>query len=232
VCGEGIRALSDAGIEVSTGVLAPEVGETLAPYLTHRRSGRPYVVVKLAASLDGRLAAPDGTSRWITGAAARSDAHELRADSDAILVGAATVRADDPELTVRLEGYSGRQPLRVVLGHASPTARVQPALELGGDLRGVLDELGRRGVLQLLVEGGAETAGSFHRLGLVDRYVFYLGPVLLGGADGAPVFAGKGAGTMAEAARGRIREVRRLGDDVRIDFEPLRSESESVPLAE
>lgn len=219
VAGEGISYLERAGIEVATGVLAGEVEDNLAPYLAHRRSGRPYVVLKLALTLDGRLAAPDGSSKWITGKEARADAHELRADSDAVLVGAGTVRADDPELTARLEGEpAGRQPLRVVLGRAPSEARLRPALELSGDLRGVLDELGRRGVMQLLVEGGAAVAGDFHRSGLVDRYVFYLAPALLGGEDGRPAFAGPGAATMAEAFRGELVAVRRLGPDLRVDL--------------
>ena len=114
--------------------------EQLAAYLKHRRTGRPWVVLKLAASLDGRTAAPDGSSRWITGQAARRDAHRLRAQSDAVLVGAGTVRADDPALTVRLPPgdpyFRGPddQPVRVVLGRAPAGAAVQPALEVGGDL--------------------------------------------------------------------------------------------------
>ena len=179
-------------------------------------------MLKLAATLDGRTAAPDGSSRWITGPEARGDVHRLRAESDAVLVGAGTVRADDPALTVRddSEQLSGRQPLRVVLGHAPAEARVHPALEVDGDLGAVLDELGRRGVLQLLVEGGAHVAHEFHRDGLVDRYVFYIAPAFLGGDDGRPVFAGPGAATMADAWRGRLVSVRRLGADVRIDVEP------------
>ena len=112
--------------------------EQLAPYLKHRTTGQPWVVLKLAASLDARTAAPDGTSRWITGPEARRDVHRLRARSDAILVGAGTVRIDDPELTVRLEdGATPTQPLRVVLGSAPPGARIHPALELSGALADV-----------------------------------------------------------------------------------------------
>ena len=216
VAGRGIGILRDAGIDVEVGVLASEVAEQLAPYLTHRRTGRPFVVLKLAASLDGRTAAPDGSSKWLTGEAARADAHRLRAESDAVLVGAGTVRADDPALTVR--HVDGRDPLRVVLGRAAPGARVHPALELDGDLGGVLDELGRRGVLQLLVEGGATVAGAFHRAGLVDRYVVYLAPVLFGGDDGRPLFTGDGVPTIDDVWRGRIVDVTRLGEDVRIDL--------------
>src|SRR3954469_11274836 len=101
VAGTGIARLRAAGVEVTVGVRADEVRRQLAPYIKHRTTGRPYVVLKLAATLDGRTAAPDGTSQWITGTVARTGAHELRAESDAILVGAGTVRADDPSLTVR-----------------------------------------------------------------------------------------------------------------------------------
>jgi diaminohydroxyphosphoribosylaminopyrimidine deaminase/5-amino-6-(5-phosphoribosylamino)uracil reductase len=221
VRGRGIERLRAAGVEVTTGVAADVVAALLAPYVTHRMTGRPYVVLKLAASLDGRTAAPDGSSQWITGEAARADAHRLRAESDAVLVGAGTVRADDPALTVRHVG--GRDPLRVVLGKAPPDAKVHPALELKGDLGDVLDELGRRDVVQLLVEGGATVAGAFHRAGLVDRYVVYLAPVLFGGDDAAGLFTGPGTRTMAEIWRGRITGVTHLGDDLRVDLYPLRS---------
>jgi diaminohydroxyphosphoribosylaminopyrimidine deaminase/5-amino-6-(5-phosphoribosylamino)uracil reductase len=219
VHGRGVDALRAAGVDVEVGLCASEVQAQLAPYLKHRTTGRPWVVLKLAATLDGRTAAPDRTSRWITGEAARADAHRLRAESDAVLVGAGTVRADDPELTVRLPGVE-RAPLRVVLGTTPPGARARPAVELSGDLGAVLDDLGRRGVLQVLVEGGATVAGEFHRAGLVDRYVLYVAPAFLGGDDGLPVFAGPGVATMADAWRGRIVDVTRVGDDLRIDVAP------------
>ncbi|HEV2759150.1 MAG TPA: bifunctional diaminohydroxyphosphoribosylaminopyrimidine deaminase/5-amino-6-(5-phosphoribosylamino)uracil reductase RibD [Acidimicrobiales bacterium] len=218
VRGRGIRALRAAGIRVDVGVCADEVRAQLAPYLKHRGTGRPWVVLKLAATLDGRTAAPDGSSRWITGEAARADAHRLRAESDAVIVGAGTVRADDPALTVR--SADGTDPLRVVLGDAPADARVQPALELEGDLGGVLDELGRRGVLQAMVEGGATVAGDFHRAGLVDRYVLYLAPAFFGGDDARPLFTGSGAPTIADLWRGRIESVERLGDDLRLECSP------------
>ena len=223
VGGEGVARLQAAGIDVEVGVAAPEVADQLRPYFVHRTTGRPYVVLKLAATLDGRIAAPDGTSRWITGEEARLDAHRLRADSDAILVGAGTVRADDPALTVRLPADEALEvePLRVVLGSATPEAAVQPALEVSGDLGDVLDGLGQREVLQLMVEGGARVAHDFHAAGLVDRYVLYLAPALFGGDDARPMFAGTGSSTIDDVMRGRIVAVRRLGDDVRIDLEPL-----------
>jgi diaminohydroxyphosphoribosylaminopyrimidine deaminase/5-amino-6-(5-phosphoribosylamino)uracil reductase len=237
VQGRGLAALAAAGIDVTTGVGAAEAAGSLMAYLVHRSTLRPYVVLKLAATLDGRIAAPDFSSRWITGDEARADVHRLRAESDAVLVGAGTIRADDPALTVRLAGAIGkvtadpptRQPLRVVLGRAPESARVQPALEVSGDIRGLLDELGLRGVLQLLVEGGSHVAGEFHRLGAVDRYVVYLAGGFLGGDDGVAMFAGPGSQTMADIWRGRLVDVRRFGNDVRIEVEPL---SPRVPITD
>lgn len=215
VSGRGVRQLREAGLEVEVGLLGAEIESLLAPYLKHRRTGLPWVVLKLAATLDGRIAAPDGTSKWITGPEARADAHVLRAESDAVLVGAGTVRADDPALTVR--DAPGADPVRIVLGEIPVGARVHPAIEHTGDLPALLGELGRRDVLQLLVEGGSRVAWSFHEQGLVDQYVFYFAPVLLGGDDGVPIFGGPGAGRLDDAWRGNITSVRRLGPDVRID---------------
>ena len=222
VAGRGAARLRKAGVDLTGGVLAEEVTRQLAPYLTHRRTGRPHVVLKLALTLDGYIAAPDGSSTWITGAEARADAHRLRAESDAIVVGAGTVRADDPMLTVRnftpanAVPTTGLDPLRVVLGRVPAGARIAPALEHQGDIAALLDELGGRGVLQLMVEGGADVAGQFHRGGLVDEYVLYLAPAFIGGDRGRRVFAGEGAPTMAELTRGRFVAVDRLGDDLRI----------------
>lgn len=237
VGGRGVSALRAAGIDVTVGVGASSVQAQLAPYLHHRRTGRPWVVLKLAATLDGRTAAPDGSSQWITGKVARADVQRLRAESDAICVGAGTVRLDDPQLTVRgvlaADGEPPRPPLRVVLGAAPPGAAVHPCLELAGPLPGVLDELGRRDVVQLLVEGGAGVAGAFHRAGLVDHYVVYLAPALFGGDDGRPLFAGPGAATIGDVWRGRLDRVTRLGDDVRLDLGPMHaSTAPHLPVSE
>jgi diaminohydroxyphosphoribosylaminopyrimidine deaminase/5-amino-6-(5-phosphoribosylamino)uracil reductase len=216
VRGRGIARLREAGIDVEVGLCADAVRAQLAPYVKHRTTGRPWVVLKLAASVDGRTAAPDGSSKWITGEEARADAHRLRAESDAVIVGAGTVKADDPELTVR--DAVGRDPLRVVLGRAPEGAKIHPALELEGELDDILDELGRREVVQALVEGGPTVAGQFHRAGLVDRYVVYLAPALFGGDDGRPLFAGPGAPTIDDVWRGRITNVERLGDDLKVEL--------------
>ncbi len=216
VSGGGVRRLREAGIEVTESVLADDVALQLAPYVHQRRTGRPYVVAKLAASVDGRTAAPDGSSRWITGDAARADAHRLRAESDAVIVGAGTVRADDPALTVR--HVVGPDPERIVLGSAPQDAAVRPCREFSGEPSALLDELGAEGMLQVMVEGGASVVGSFHRAGLVDRYVLYLAPVLFGGDDALGLFRGAGAASIDDVWRGRIDHVERLGDDLRIEL--------------
>ena len=229
VAGQGIEQLREAGIDVEVGICAADVRAQLAPYVKHRTTGRPWVLLKLAASIDGRTAAPDGTSQWITGEAARADAHKLRAESDAVIVGAGTVRDDDPALTVR--DATGADPMRVVLGKAPETARVHPCIELEGPLPAVLDELGRRGIVQAMVEGGATVAGAFHREGLVDRYVVYVAPALFGGDDARGLFAGAGASTIADVWRGRITSVEQLGDDLRVEMEPASMEPASMEPA-
>lgn len=223
VAGKGIATLENAGISVSVGVGSAAVERQLRPYLHHRRTGRPYVVLKLAASLDGFTAAPDNTSKWITGPQARADSHRLRAESDAILVGAGTIRADDPALTVRYftpNAPNDWQPLRVVLGKAPENARVRPCLELSGELDSVLSDLAGRGVLQLMVEGGANVAGEFHKQGLVDSYVFYFAPALFGGNTAIPLFAGSGISTIEDLWRGEISDIRLIGGDIRLEMRP------------
>ena len=227
VAGEGIAVLEAAGVDVTVGVGADLVADQLAPYLHHRRTGRPWVVAKLAASLDGRTAAPDGSSKWITGAEARADAHRLRAESDAILVGAGTVRADDPSLTVRdweaPEGTpAATDPRRVVLGPAVANARVQPCLSWEGPIDRLLEQLGDEGVVQLMVEGGAAVIGDFHRAGLIDRLVLYVAPALFGGGDARGLFSGAGAPSIDTIERGRIIAVDQVGPDLRIEYESLR----------
>ena len=215
--GRGIAALTAAGVEVSVGQRSAEIEAELEPYLVHRRTGRPFVILKLAATVDGRIAAANGTSRWITGPDARSDVHRLRAESDPVLVGAGTVRADDPALTVR--HVDGRDPLRVVLGRAPADARIRPCLELLGDLGEVLDELGRQGVLQVLVEGGATVAHHFHHAGLVNRYVVYLAPALAAGSDAMAMFHGPAARDIDSVWRGNFRSVTALGANLRIELD-------------
>ena len=224
VGGQGFAALRSAGITVDIGLCTDLVTEQLRPYLHHRITGRPFVILKLASTLDGRTAATDGTSQWITGERARKAAHQLRAESDAIVVGSGTVRRDNPTLTTRL--VDGPSPRRIVLGHAPEQANVHPCLEWDKSLSELLDTLGNDGVLQLMVEGGATVASSFHQQNLVDRYVLYVAPAFMGGNDGAPLFNGESAPSMQQLWRGTLRNVRQLESDIEVTIDNPRTHEE------
>lgn len=220
LAGGGADELRAAGVDVTVGLLADEVAAgPLRAWLGAQRAGRPYVTWKYAATLDGRSAAADGTSRWITGEPARADVHRLRAEVDAVVVGVGTVLADDPQLTVRPD--PGHQPLRVVLDRSGRTpadARVHDGaaatLVLADPPAQALAALAERGVVSVLLEGGPTVAGAFLRAGLVDRVVGYVAPALLGA--GPPALADAGVGTIKDAVRLRLEDVTRLGDDVRL----------------
>ena len=218
VAGGGVRALHEAGIEVEVGVGLEAVRRQLAPYLWHRVTGRPYVVLKVASTLDGVVAVADGTSQWITSAAARRDAHLVRAQSQAIVVGSHTVEADDPALTARLDDIV-LEPLRVVLGRAPETAKVHPCWERQGDLGAILDELGEHDVLQVLVEGGPTVASAFVDAGLVNHVVWYVAPAFAGARGSRGALAELSTPTITALRRGRFLEVRRVGEDIRMDLE-------------
>jgi len=224
VGGQGFAALRSAGVTVDIGLCTDLVTEQLRPYLHHRITGRPFVILKLASTLDGRTAATDGTSQWITGERARKAAHQLRAESDAIVVGSGTVRRDNPTLTTRL--VDGPSPRRIVLGHAPEQANVHPCLEWDKSLSELLDTLGNDGVLQLMVEGGATVASSFHQQNLVDRYVLYVAPAFMGGNDGAPLFNGESAPSMQQLWRGTLRNVRQLESDIEVTIDNPRTHEE------
>ena len=218
VSGSGVQQLRDAGLTVDVGVLEQEVKQQLAAYLHHRATGRPFVVLKMASTIDGRIAAADGSSKWITGETARKRVHQLRAESDAIVVGAGTVRADNPSLTVR--DVHGPSPRRIVLGNIDPQANVHPCTQWTGSLTDLLDTLGNEGVVQLLVEGGARVAASFHRERLINQYIMHIAPVIAGGDNAAGVFAGPAAATMADMWRGRVVSTTNLDGDIEIILEP------------
>ena len=223
VRGSGVEKLEQAGVEVLVGVCADQVQRQLMPYLHHRRTGRPWVVAKMAMTIDGRIAARDGSSKWITGERARTRVHQLRAESDAILVGAGTVRLDDPELTTR--NVDGPSPRRVVLGKAPREAKVHPCLEWTDSLPKLLDTLGKQDVIQLLVEGGPRVMRSFHDEQLIDQYIFHLAPSIAGGADAPGPFAGQAMATIADLWRGRFVSANPLGDDLEVIIEPLPKET-------
>ena len=218
VSGRGIARLREAGISVEVGVLADQITAQLSPYIHHRKTKRPFVILKMATTLDGRTAAPDGTSMWITGETARNRVQQLRAQSDAVLVGANTVRTDDPQLTVR--DIQGDSPRRIVLGEVSQTARVNPCTQWRGALVDLLDELGSQDVVQLLIEGGPTVAAAFHRENLINQYIFHIAPALTGGNDSLPIFESHGISTMSQLWRGKIISTQQLGDDLEIILEP------------
>ncbi len=234
VAGGGAAALKEAGLDVEGGLLADEAAEVNVRWLTAVRRRRPWFIWKVAATLDGRVAAPDGTSRWISSPESRADTHLLRAACDTIVAGSGTVLADDPALTVRDTGGGplDDQPLRVVVdthGRTPPSARVRDdaaptwvatAAELGTDSDGRVDlaaltcALFERGRRVALLEGGPRLAGGFLRAGLVDEVVAYLAPRLLGAGHAA--LEGTGITTLADAVSLDVREVTRVGPDVRV----------------
>jgi len=216
VAGNGIKKLRDAGITVDVGIEQTLVKQQLAPYLHHRRTGRPYVILKMAMTLDGRVAMPD-SSQWITGETARKRVHQLRAESDAILVGAGTVRADNPSLTTR--NVNGPSPRRIVLGNVLPTDKVNPCLEWTGSLPKLLDTLGNEGVIQLMVEGGPRVATSFHNEQLINQYILHLAPIIAGGSESPNALAE--STDMSSMMNGHIVSTQVLDNDIEIILEPI-----------
>lgn len=259
VAGRGAQRLRAAGIEVVVGLDAEEVAESLAAYLHQRRTGRAFALLKTAMSLDGRTAAADGSSQWITGPEARADAHRLRAESQAVVVGPFTALADEPSLTARdVDPPAERQPLRVLLDAHGRVPATGPLFDAslaetlvvttervleatadawraagakvevvgpgagghGVDLAATLAVLAERfGVLQAMIEGGGRLHGALVAEGLADRIVVYVAPVLLG-ERGRPVLGFPGPDSIGGAPRWRLRDVTRVGADVRLTLDP------------
>jgi len=241
VSGKGVEALRQAGVTVEVGFLAGEIEAADPGYFHHRRTGRARVVHKTASTLDGQIAAVDGTSQWITGEEARRDVHELRASVDAVLIGAGTLLTDDPLLDVRLPDFSGPQPRPVIVAGSRPlpaTSRIwerDPVVIAPGplpvpgelvvagsggrvDLEAGLTSLADLGLFDILVEGGAGISGSLWDGGLIDAGIWYLGAMIAGGI-GRGVFDHPFA-TLADGRRIEITRLVRLGPDLRIDWIP------------
>lgn len=251
VSGQGFAELRDAGVEVSVGLMAGEAARLNETYIYFMRQRRPFVHLKLASSLDGRIATRLGDARWITGKESRRRVHRLRHEYDAILVGAGTVAADDPLLTDRSDLARRRPLVRVVLdehltvtpeSNLARTARDFPVVlfasagvdpqraaaleemgvevmrdESGGrDLIAVLNDLSRRSLTSVLVEGGATVAALFLEAGLVNKVSCFIAPLIIGGVDARPAVAGHGAETIADALRLHDVEVVRHALDVEI----------------
>lgn len=249
VDGGGFDLLRAAGIEVHEGLMAVQARELNRGFLSRVERGRPWVRVKLAASLDGRTAMADGRSKWITGPAAREDVQHWRARAGAILTGADTVLADDPMLTVRLPGVDVLPPLRVVLdarlrsldctrvreGGAPTLYLHDPAItapdaadaqfasvpSVGGrlDLGAVLALLAAHGVNEVHTEAGATLAGALMSGGWIDELLLYQAPTLLG-EQGLPLLSGLGIQAMTQQLRMQVIEQTRVGEDQRVLLRP------------
>ncbi|MDP1836271.1 MAG: bifunctional diaminohydroxyphosphoribosylaminopyrimidine deaminase/5-amino-6-(5-phosphoribosylamino)uracil reductase RibD [Chlamydiales bacterium] len=234
VKGKGLAELRCAGIDVEAGLLSDQVTKSLTPYLHHRSTGLPYCVVKAAITADGRMAAQDGSSQWITCEAARADAHRLRAQSQAIVIGSGTAIKDSPSLTVRhFDAIGIKQPLRVVLDTKSRLERkgslfdetaptwIVTQNDCGGengiDLLSLLQQLGQKGVVQVLVEGGPKLLTSFWRENLINQLSLYIGPRLLGNT-GKPLFD-LCFPNIASAPQMRLIDTQMLGSSVRLDYQ-------------
>ncbi len=254
VSGKGISALRAAGLRVEAGVLAEEAERLNEAFFTYVRTGRPFVTLKVAASLDGKIATRTGESRWITGESARRRVHQLRNEMDAVLVGIGTVLRDDPLLTTRLGIADQRDPIRVIVDNlarlplraqvvnrasTAPTllavSQMAPrtkleVLEREGiqvivvessprrvSLERLMEALGKRGILSVMVEGGAEINASALREGIVDKVLVFLAPILIGGKSTPTAVGGDGIESLAQALRLREVRIERFEDDILVE---------------
>lgn len=231
----GAARLIEAGVDAQGGLCVEEASESILPWLTAVRRGTPFVTVKWASSLDGRAAAADGTSQWITGEAARADVHRRRSEAGAIVVGTGTVLADDPSLTARTSDGSlyPTQPTPVVIGlrpaprDAALFAHPAGVLEFAThDLATVLADLAARRIRHVFVEGGPTLASAFVAAGLVDELVVYIAPTLIGGPRTA--LTDLDVAGIDQQHRLRFVHVDQLGEDLRIIARPIVSPLEET----
>lgn len=254
VSGKGFEQLREHGIEVVTGILSTEAARLNEKFCHWHRTARPFVHLKMAISLDGRIATRTGDSRWITGDESRFKVQELRHEYDAILIGANTVTVDNPALTDRSGKRRRRKLVRIVLDNSLRislnsqlvlTARDFPLIvftdstddekindlrgegvevvylaEGGRNLQGVLIELARREIQSVLVEGGAETAGSFYDAKLIDKISFFIAPTVIGGKNAPTAIGGLGASQLAGAMHLQNVEITKHGVDLEVTGYP------------
>lgn len=252
VSGGGIKALRFAGIRVETGLLEDEARKLNEPFMKHITTGAPFVTLKVAQTLDGKIATASGESKWITGEEAREEGQKLRDANDAILAGINTVLKDDPSLTVRIPG--GRDPIRVIVDSRlriplnakvlkqrsaartiiatlanAPKTRIRKLQQLGAevliarssrgrvDLKDLMKKLGEKGIMSLLIEGGAEVNASALKAGIVDKAVLFIAPLLMTGRDALPSIGGSSPKKLKHAMQLRDIKVRPVGRDLMIE---------------
>lgn len=254
VSGRGIAALREAGITVEVGLLGEEAARLNEAFFKYIRTGLPFVTLKVAASLDGKIASRTGESRWITGESARRCVHQLRNEADAVLVGIGTVLRDDPLLTTRLDIADQRDPIRVIVDNlarlplrakavnrastaptilavsqTAPRGKLE-ALEREGvqvivvensprrvSLERLMEALGKRGILSVMIEGGAEINASALREGVVDKVLVFLAPILIGGKSTPTAVGGDGIESLGQALRLRDVRIERVDDDILVE---------------
>ncbi|MGC2061364.1 MAG: bifunctional diaminohydroxyphosphoribosylaminopyrimidine deaminase/5-amino-6-(5-phosphoribosylamino)uracil reductase RibD [Thermodesulfovibrionales bacterium] len=247
VGGKGIEELRKAGIEVVSGILEERARMLNEYYIRHITTGRPFVILKAAMTLDGKIATPEGESKWITGEKARREVHRLRGGVDAILTAIGTVKADDPSLTCRTGRH--KNPLRIIIDprlEISEEARVLTAppetvivtkknghekkkallrekgiiiLEHEGeraDLAALMQEMGKKGIMSVLVEGGSSLNASALESGIVDKVLFFIAPKIIGGKESFPVVGGRTYRNLARAYRVSDTRIKKFGDDILI----------------
>ena len=250
VNGKGVEELRGKGIEVEVGVLEEKARRLNEAYAKFIKEKIPFVILKMAQSLDGKIATKSGESKWITGERARRLVHKLRSEYDAVLVGANTVLLDNPSLSAH---GMGRDPKRIVLdgeGRVPPEAQVfrpgverlvfttdasspnwRKALEERGvevvvsegervDIKGLLEELGKRGIASVLVEGGGETAGAFLEAGMVDKILFFIAPIIIGGREAKTSVEGNGCQNLQQVIKLDYQIIRRIESDILIEAYP------------
>ncbi len=252
VSGGGVKALRFAGIRVETGLLEDEAKKLNETFIKHITTGTPFVTLKIAQTLDGKIATASGESKWITGEEAREEGHKLRDANDAILVGINTVLKDDPSLTTRIP--NGRDPVRVIVDSRlriplnakvltqrseaktiiatlanAPKSRIKKLQQLGAevliarssrgrvDLKDLMKKLGDRGIMSLLVEGGAEVNASALKAGIVDKVVFFIAPMLMTGRDALPSIGGSSPEKLKHAMQLRDVTVKHVGRDLMVE---------------
>ncbi len=240
VSGRGVAGLRAAGIDVEVGALAGEAKTLNEVYVKYITTGRPFVILKVAMTLDGKIATPEGRSKWITGEKARLLVHRLRSRVDAVLTAIGTVKADDPELTARIKG--GRQPIRVVIDPDFQTPRDARILSTPPetiivtreenaslppvktilfkeklDLNRLMRRLASMGVTSVLIEGGSSLNAHALEDGIVDKVMFFIAPKIIGGRESYPAVGGRPSRGLEEAWRLRDLKVRRVGEDILVE---------------